>query len=264
MKPQKSSSVLMFVFVLMYILSACGTPATEAASTSMPNLTATSTIIPTITPRPSFTPRPTATPKPTRTPNLAATQGYEDMFTLVQEYNEKGYLSTTEGEYIELRDFKATMAYLNYYRRYATGKKATSNVTSFVISAHFKWSTATKTPDVSGCGFAFAVQENDDHYAVFLDKSLLRFLRSDSKGTYRLGKTSGSDAFKYGNPAEADFKLVVNESQAYVFVDDQIITYSFAKNVNLTGAVEFALRSGTNKGYGTSCEITHTHMWISK
>ena len=255
MQPQKPNPVLMFVFILMFVLSACSTSAAaEPTSTSKPNPTAT------ITPTPTNTPRPSATPSPTRTPDLAATQGYEDMFTLVQEYNEKGYLSTTKGEYIELNDFKATMAKLNYYQRYPTGQKATS----FVISAHFRWSTATKTPDVSGCGFAFAVQNNGDHYAVFLDKSLLRFLRNDSNGTRRLGKTSGSDAFKYGNPAEADFKLVVNESHAYVFIDERMIEYSFAKNVNLTGKLEFALRSGTNKEYGTSCEITDASVWISE
>lgn len=260
MQPQKLSRGLMFLFVLIFVLSACGTSAAEPASTSTPKLTATNTLVPTITPRPSFTPRPTATPKPTRTPNLAATQGYEDMFTLVQEYNEKGYLSTTEGAYLELDDFKATMAKLNYYDWYPTGQKATD----FVISAHFKWSTATKTPDVSGCGFVFALQDNEYHYGVFLDKSLLRFLRNDSKGTYRLGKTSGSDAFRYSNPAEADFKMIVNEGHAYIFVDDRMIEYTFAKNVNLTGELAFALRSGTNKDYGTSCEITDTRVWISK
>ncbi len=255
MQPQKLNPVLMFVFVLMFVLSACSTSVTaEPMSTSTPNPTST------ITATPTKTPKPTTTPRPTRTPNLAATQRYEDMSTLVQEYNEKGYLSTTEGEYIELNDFKATMAKLNYYDWYPTGHKATN----FVISAHFKWSTATKTPDVSGCGFVFALQDNGDLYGVFLDKSLLRFLRNDSKGTYRLGKTSGSDAFKYGNPAEADFKLVVNEGHAYVFIDERMIEYSFAKNVNLTGELAFALRSGTNKDYGTSCEITDTSVWISE
>jgi hypothetical protein len=254
MKSKKSNFILFFISLLILVSSSCSTSVAEPTSTSTPKVTATITLTPT------NTPSPTATPRPTRTPNLAATQRYEDMFTLVQEYYEKSYLATTEGEYIKLRDFKASMAQINYYEWYPTGKTATS----FVISAHFKWSTATRTPDVSGCGFVFALQDNDYHYGVFLDKSLLRFLRNDSQGTNRLGKTSGSDDFKYDNPAEADFKLVVNESNAYVFVDDRMIVYSFAKNVNLTGELAFALRSGTNKDYGTSCEITDAHLWISK
>lgn len=157
-------------------------------------------------------------------------------------------------------DFSQTMSKINYYNWWPTGKIATS----FIFSAHFNWSTATKTPNVSGCGVVFALQENGDHFAVFLDKSLLRVLQSDGSGSHRLGKTSGIDAFKFDNPDEANFTLAVNKNQAYVFVDDyKVIVYSLAQNMLMKGELGLGLRSGTNKGYGTACRMTNIRIWIA-
>lgn len=241
------------VFVLVFLLSACSSFAPLPTPSNTPKPTST------ITTTPTATPVPTRTLRPTRTPDLAATQRYDEMYELVQELNESGYLTSTAGEYFELSDFEASMAMINYYEWYPTGRSATN----FVFSAHFKWSTATKTPDVSGCGVVFALQPNDDHYAVFLDKSLLRFLRSSSGNNKRLGKTSGTDAYKFENPDEADFKLVVDGNHAYVFVNDnKVVVYSLAQNVIMKGRLAFALRSGTNKGYGTRCEMTNVRLWV--
>lgn len=245
---------LLSLFLLVsLIVPACSTIAQAPTPTTTP--TATSTV----TNTPTRTPLPTSTPRPTKTPDLAATARYDEMYALVQTLHEEGYIASTNGEYIELDDFTESMSKINYYSWEPTGESATN----FVFSAHFRWSTSTKTPDVSGCGVVFALQPNGDHYAVFLDKSLLRFLRSDSSRSKRIGKTSGSDAYKFNNPDEADFKLVVNEDHAYVFINDnKVVVYSLAQNVVMKGKIAYALRSGTNKGYGTRCEMTQVRLWI--
>jgi len=239
--------------LLLLLLSACSAFAPSPVPTDTPKPTAT------VTSTPTETPFPTSTPRPSKTPDVGATKRYEEMHKLVEEFSELGYIASTDGTYFDLDDFTESMPMINYYQWYPTGKSATN----FIFSAHFKWSTSTRTPDVSGCGVVFALQPEGDHYAVFLDKSLLRFLRSDSSNTKRLGKTSGSDAYKFDNPDEADFKLVVNGNHAYVFVNDnKVVVYSLAQNVLMNGRVAFALRSGTNKGYGTRCEMTNVRLWI--
>jgi hypothetical protein len=182
------------------------------------------------------------------------------MYEIVQDFSEKGYVASTSGSYFELHDFNEMMAQINYYQWWPTGKTANS----FIFSARFYWSTASKTPNVSGCGVVFALQENDDHFAVFLDKSLLRFLKSDGGDSRRLGKTSGIDAFKYDNPDDAEFTLAVNKHQAFVFVDDyKVIVYTLPQNMLTEGELALGIRSGTNKGYGTLCKMTNIRLWIA-
>ncbi len=255
MKNKFSFRIVLSFLSMALVISACSSLAPAPTSTATPEPTATQTLTPTITPTA------TATLKPTRTPDLAATQRYDEMYARVQEFREQGYISSAAGAYVELADFVLRMPKINYYSWDNTGKIATN----FVFSAHFRWSTATKTPNVSGCGVVFALQEDGEHYfAVFLDKALLRFLQADGSGVHRLGKTSGSDVFKYDNPADANFTLVVSENHAYVFVDDfKVIVYTLPQNVLMKGELGLGLRSGTNKDYGTRCEMTDIRVWIA-
>ncbi len=137
------------------------------------------------------------------------------------------------------------------------------------MSAHFKWSTVVVTPNVSGCGFVFAVQESGDHYAVFLDKSRILFLGNDSSRngsySYEVGKTKGSGRVKFDNPAEADFTLIVKDKYAYVLVDGELnAEYTLSKTQPIDGALGLTILSGTNKDYGTRCEMTNLHVWVPK
>src|SRR5512145_2178141 len=162
MQARKVSFSLSILVILTFVLSACGAiaqpPTATPASTNTPRPTAT------ITPTPTNTPRPSPTPRPTRTPNLAATERVEELNAEVQAYFEKGYLTTTEGRFRELDDFSYDWAQLGWYRPFPIQ----DSVGDFFLSAHFKWDSAFKNSDISGCGFIFGVQPNDDHYAVFL------------------------------------------------------------------------------------------------
>src|SRR5688500_8213481 len=145
-----------FIFILFLISLVCATSQSTAAAINTADPTATATIPPTAT----RTPRPSPTPRPTQTPNLAATERAEELNAKVQEYFEKGYLTTTEGRFRELDDFSYDWAQLGWYN----WLPIQDGVSDFYLSAHFQWDSAFKNSDISGCGFIFGLQPNDDHY----------------------------------------------------------------------------------------------------
>lgn len=254
-KPQRP--ILSFVFILTLVSLACATVTSQPPPTGTPEPTFTVTATPTNTPRPSPTPR------PTWTPNLAATQHVEELSAEVQRYFGLGYLASTNGQFIEYEDFTAEWAQLTSYRSWTFDEQARD----FYMSAHFKWSSAYRSADISGCGFTFARQDNNDHYAVFLDRSKILFVEAISPYYRPIGLTRGTGRVKFDNPfdhpVEADFTLIVRDAYAYVLVNNELVgEYTLAQSKNLRGKVGLALLSGTNKDYGTRCEWTNLRLWI--
>lgn len=261
--------VILTVILLSLVATACATVAPSPTSTPQP--TATITLTPTITPKPSFTPKPTQTPYLTGTAR-AATQKAEEQAEIqamkdeTQKYFDLGYIATTDGTYRKYSNFNEEWAQLGWYQWWILGDKATD----FYMTAHVKWSSAYRNADVSGCGFVFAVQENNDHYAAFLDRSVVEVLSADqSSYTRRLGKTRGTGRVNFNNPAdepvEADFTVIVNDGYLYVIVDEEVVgEYTLAESRNLDGNLGLTLLSGTNKDFGTRCEMTKVHAWIAK
>lgn len=246
-------TVLLIVFVL--VLSSCSTVAPPPAptETNTPKPTATNTVPPTLTSTPTRTPRPTATP------NLAATQRMNDWQAEAQTYFDKGYIDTVDGTFKEVDDFSYEWANLSYYDMLPTGIEASD----FFISGHFKWSSAYQNADISGCGYVFSLQPNRDHYVMFLDRSKVLFaITSDGHGRIA-GPTRGTGRVKFGNPAEADFTVIVKGSYAYALVNGEVVgEYTLAQSRSLTGEIALSVLSGTNKDYGTRCEMTNLHVWL--
>jgi hypothetical protein len=65
---------------------------------------------------------------------------------------------------------------------------------------------------MSGCGFAFAIQEDGEKYSVFLDRSKVYFVVTNEY--YEpFSPTRGTGRVNFGNPfdqpVEADFTLIV-------------------------------------------------------
>ncbi len=260
MQRNPHSPLVSFVLVLIFVSLACATAQPAPTSRHQPTSTSTKTATPTAT----QTPTPSRTPRPTRTPNLAATQRFDELNAEVQTYYEKGYLATDEGRFRELDDFKEEWAQLGWYSWWLLN----DTTSDFYMKAHFKWSSAYRSADLSGCGFVFAVEQNEDHYAVFLDKSKVYFV--ETSYYYRpFGPTRGTGRVNFDNPAdhlvEADFTLIVKGAYAYVLVDEEVVgEYTLAQSKNLRGRLGLSLLSGTNKDYGTRCEMTNLHLWIPK
>ena len=237
------------------LLSACSTPATAApVPTNTPQPTVTNTVVP------SKTPKPTSTPRPTRTPNLAATQQFNDMQAEAQKYADLGYIPSAEGKFKVFGDFEYEWAQLGWYKPFALGQRAKN----FFLSSHVAWESAYKNADESGCGIAFAVQNNGEHYAVFLDRSKILFLDADNRYSYSrpVGLTRGTGRVKFTPPAEANLTLIVNNGYATVLVDGDVVgEYTLSQSRNLNGDLAVTVLSGTNKDYGTRCKMTDIHTW---
>ncbi|HLO16620.1 MAG TPA: hypothetical protein VK206_17435 [Anaerolineales bacterium] len=269
MKIKFSAHAWLVAFTIALLLQAC------SANTPIPPIN-TTTVPSTDTPQPTST----------RAPNLTATQRAKEWInsmhlpTLIsnptpqerdgpdaeaQKYFELGYLPNANGRLIKFGDFKNEWAQLGWYHRLTFDGYQASD---FYMSGHFKWSSAYRSADLSGCGFIFAEQENGDHYAVFLDRSKVLFV--ETKKYYSpIGTTRGTGRVNFDNPfdrpVEADFTLIVNGAYAYVLVDGSVIgEYTLSQSKALPGKIGLALLSGTNKDFGTRCEITNLHLWIPK
>ena len=259
MKTTKQVFLISALLILTLVQLACNmsapVPTVTPAPTDTPSPTATITLTPTNTPRPSPTPR------PTRTPN----QRMDALNTEAQSYFENGYLKTIDGKIKEVDDFSYDWAQLNWYNWLSLGE----SFADFYISAHFKWSNAYRQANPSGCGFIFAIQDNGDHYAVFLDRTQIIFLDADHRADYSraVGLASGTGRVNFSNPAdqpvEADFTLIVKDTHAFVLVDGKLLgTYLLSTFRDLDGEIGLSVLSGTNKDYGTRCEMTDFHVWI--
>lgn len=239
----------LFMSLVLLVSAACGTVSAP------PTPTSTNTSAP-----PTSTKRPTSTPRPTATPNVAATQQFEDFNTLLQTFEEKGYVSTTDGTAKTIKPFDEEWAQLNWYQWWPEGEVNSD----FVFRGHFKWSAAISSPEISGCGIIFGLQDNSDHYAVFLDKSRILFLMARGSNVYNVGKTRGSGRLALTLPAEAEFAIAVKGQSAYVSVDGEVTEYTLSQDQTTKGAFALSLLSGTNKDYGTHCEITDMILWTAK
>ena len=247
--------LLSFVFILIVVSLACST--TQPTPTIPPQPTAT----PTQAATPTNTLRPSPTPRPTRTPNLAATQNAAELNAEVKAYYDKGYLATTDGRFVMLDDFSYDWAQLGWYNWLPLKDSASD----FFLSGHFKWDSAFKNSDISGCGFIFDLQPNDDHYAVFLDRAKIFFLITDHALGYSkpMSPTRGTGRVKFDYPAEADFTLIVKNAYAYVLVNNEVVgEYTLAQSRSLRGDLGLTVLSGTNRDYGTHCEMTNLHLWV--
>lgn len=250
------------VILLAFGLQACGsvpqavqvTPSVPATitQTSLPPATATSTLVP------------TRTPRPTATLNIAATQRVEEFSSLVKKYYRAGYITTTDGQYLELADYQNESALKLQYSWTETGVKAKN----FIVRADFEWSNAVNTVNTSGCGFVYRVQSNQDHYLIILDAfSGVKLASSTDRGTYSMGSPHNGDekTTDFGSdPYHATFTLIVNDLKTYVYVND--VYYGEYKlleyRITDSGPLATAVLSATSEGYGTRCKMTNVRAWV--
>ena len=213
---------------------------------------------------PASTDAPHSVPTSEAPPTLQVTQAPQvppDIQKLVDDYYEKGYLPSTEGEYHHLEDFSMESA----DRQVVFEKRATGyDVKDFMVKAHFKWQSAIANPDPGGCGWSFRRLRNDS-YLMFVDREwTFMGLWKDNLWT-RYGKTAGGGWVGLGNPAEADVTLAVSKGMAYILVDDVLISSHTLDTDFLTGPgeLDYVVVAGTYKDYGTRCEMTNVDLWIS-
>jgi hypothetical protein len=248
MKHFRPTRLHSFIVALILLTLACSSATPEPQVTDTP------------LPPPTHTPRPTATPRPTQTPNLAATEQYEEFGALLDSFLEAGYIDSTDGEIKELDTFNESWPQINWYQWWPVSE----TFGDFVFKGHFEWSTASATPEDSGCGIVFGVQENNDHYGVFLTHNRILFLMNRGTYSYEVGKTRGSGRVNFTNPAESDFAIAVKGQSAFVVVDDVATEYTLSADQTTKGQFAYSLLSGTNKEYGTRCEMSDLMLWQAR
>ncbi len=229
---------------------------------------APATVAPTDTSAPpTSTSRPTSTPRPTATPNIAATKEMEDAQANVKKYVDSGYLASTEGTLYSLDDFQQELAKMHYLDIGGAGYD--DKVKDFAVWADIKEESAASVnyPEFSGCGFVFHFADNGDQYYSLLTKDsvLMAYCLATGGGQCgRAGKTKGTGTVKLGSPYEAHFEFIVSGTHAYALVNGEFIAeYTlFSDKITNAGYFGYGMISGTNKDYGTRCEITNAKLWV--
>jgi hypothetical protein len=179
---------------------------------------------------------------------------------------EKGYISKAQGTWHVLDDYSQTMAQIGYLSNPAsTGYD--EKVKDFVFTADFNWQSAVPYPETSGCGLYFRQQSNGDFYSTYLDaERVVVGGYSASSGSFvnRFGVTTGSGRVKFGNPAAANFTIMVEGYKANVIVDGVFVgSYTLYSGKLLDpGTLGYFTKSGSNKNYGTRCEATNSKLWV--
>jgi hypothetical protein len=251
----RAASIALFIILLVPLVNACTTETPD-----LPAVLFTRTPQPTATPTlpPTGTPFPTITPTPTLTPDLVATQQIESRQNDMRSYYDSGYLATLEGRFQEYDDFEVEWAQLNWYQLHPLPDL----FADFYMKAHFTWSSASDGANVSGCGFIFGLQEDRKHYAVFLDRQKVLFLIDSGNGSREIKPTRGTGTVQIEEPLEADITLIVRDAYSYVLVDDQLVgEYTLSQSQPYQGRLGLTVLSGTNRDYGTRCEITDLYAW---
>ena len=78
-----------------------------------------------------------------------------------------------------------------------------------------------------------------------------------------MSPTRGSGRVDFNYPAEADFTVIVKGAYTYVLVNGEVVgEYTLAQSRSLQGDLGLTVLSGTNRDYGTHCEMTHVRLWV--
>ncbi|HNO86150.1 MAG TPA: transporter substrate-binding domain-containing protein, partial [Anaerolineales bacterium] len=150
MKTSKNLSSVLAISSLILAMLACNFGKADATPTPLPPTNPPPTAIPPTEAPPVVE----ASPTPAEVVPSVDTSAFE---TQLQEFADEGYVSTTEGEITPIDPFEEEWAQLNYYQWWTIDKEASD----LVFSGHFKWSSSNSTPDLSGCGVVFGLQEGE-------------------------------------------------------------------------------------------------------
>lgn len=187
----------------------------------------------------------------------AATAAASDMAGQIEKlYNDK-VISTSNGQHFLLPDFDESWAQINWYQWYETGYEPDN----FVIRTDMHWDSASNIANwfASGCGMVFREVDQDNHYFVFLALDGYVYLSGYKNGNFlELGrKWVGKPDLPKG---EASFMMAVDRDWITIFVNGSQILRRQDKNFS-GGKLALTLASGTNKDYGTRCQMTDVELW---
>lgn len=194
----------------------------------------------------------------TQAVNAEATALAADMSQEVNSLYSDRIISSAGGDYHRLADFDESWAQINWYQWWDTGLEPAN----FVIRTNMTWSSASNVANwfSSGCGIVFRERDEDNHYNVFLGLDGNVYLNGYKNGnflSFAKGRAGKLDIPK-GN---AEFQLAVDQDWITVFVNGKQVLRKQEKSFS-DGKLALTLSSGTNKDYGTRCQMTDIELWV--
>ena len=191
---------------------------------------------------------------------LEMTAVAEPVYQLAQQMVNDGYLSSAEGRFMPFPDFDQEWAQLGWYSYWRTGL----DYDNMLVHTKFTWETASDKADWwnSGCGFVFRETDVDNHYMIFLALDGNVYMTRFKSGNYKF-LTSGH----YGKvdipKGSAEITFVMEGSWFTFFVNgEKVLHYQDTTFPN--GNFALTLNSGTNKDFGTRCQMEGTEFWIQE
>ncbi len=188
---------------------------------------------------------------------VTATAQAQTMALQVQDLYENGIITSTEGIYYQLPDFNESWAQINWYRWWRQGLI----LNHFVVRTNVEWESASNIANWfdSGCGFIFAKNGEEDYYGSFL-------ALDGHVHTFRVKNNIGAeiDSGYYGRldtpGGKAELMLAVDDYYMTFFVNGRKVARSYDRNLG-EGMFGMTLHSGTNKDYGTRCQMKNIEVW---
>ena len=189
-----------------------------------------------------------------------ATAQAQPLANLVKKLQTEGILSRIEGAYSPIEDFDQSWAQINWYQWTPTG----FSPENFVIHANAAWDSASDKANWfnSGCGFVFSFKDKNNHHLIFLGLDGMVYLERVSQGNY---KSLGKEYYgKLSIPkGEAELTLAVVDKNINFLVNGKRVIQRYDAAVG-PGALNLTLLSGTNKDFGTRCQMTNIGLWELK
>jgi hypothetical protein len=171
---------------------------------------------------------------------------------------DQGVISEIKDEFIPFEDFNQEFAQLNYFTWWNTEFEPEN----FVIRADVKWNSASDIANwpFSGCGWVFGEADDENFHLVYLSLDGYGFFKKWVNGNeevlvkHYIGPVSTPEG-------EAELILAVQDQRASLFVDGEEVFNTYDGNIT-PGTLSFSVHSGTNKGFGTRCEMTDIGLMV--
>ena len=199
-------------------------------------------------------------PPPTADSGAISTSLAQGMYNRVQGLYSDGYLKSTAGRYIWIKDYTEELAQINYFG----GTYFTDiNTTDLVMVADVAWETAAEGANTknSGCGFYFGYHGDPAKYHILL------FSLDGNVKLFRLWSKSYVEAIGSGFYRSIDYMggnvelmLILQDKKIQGFVNGRLI-FERPNQKAAEGHVGFTVSSGINTGFGTRCTFTNVEVW---
>lgn len=182
----------------------------------------------------------------------------ESFYKTIKNLAEKGVISSVSGYYREIDDFDQNWPQLGWYRYWSTG----FSPENFVIASDIEWESASMSADFtrSGCGFVFGEIDEENYSLAYLALDGFVHLVHVYNGDWRwlVSRRYGRLSLPEGN---AEIMMVVVNQRITFFVNGEEVAAGYDRSY-AAGTLNYTLLSGTNKDFGTSCNMKNTELWV--